>query len=228
MADSGYGLGIFGGVPGQDIEQQSGIGDIAGMGTDHVTGRACQWRDPGIGNQAKGRFDRHQALRRGGVLDRAAGLFGQASYGKAGCNGSRCTTGASSRGYVAINRIIGWAIPTAIGSGTVAAEGRNIGFAEHDGTSIDQASHNGSVVLGNKINAARGTGELRPASGGRQTGKIHRFLDDDRNTSQRAKFFACCTAFVDSACLLQSVGIHEGKRVVIRFILLDPCQGGGG
>ena len=182
-------FGILDRVAGQHVERERRVAHAAGDRPDHVA-VARQRHDAGIRHQREGRLDADERLRRGRVLDRAAGLLGEAEHRHAGRDGAsrcrRCCRRAGTRG----RRRCRSARPNCRWRGAGVAEHRHVGLAQDDGAGRAHPRHHRRVGAGHQVDAAGLAVEQRPARRGGKAHHVHRVLDHDRHAGQRPERLA--------------------------------------
>ena len=226
LADPGHGFGVGGGVAGERVEGERGVAHAAGDRPDHVTGAAGQRHHTGIRHEAEARLDADQPLRRGRVLDRAAGLLGQPQHGEARGH-RRGGAGAGAAGNaIGRGRVEGGAGPGIVGVAAGMAQHRHVGLAEDDAAGLAHPRRHRRVGRRDQVDAAGLGAEEVPAAGARQAGHVHRVLDDDGHPRERPQLLARRPAGIDGAGIVECLRIHHDERLVARVVGLDPRQEG--
>ena len=224
LADAGDRLRILGRVAGERIERERGIAHAAGDRPDHVARRAGERHHAGIRHQSEGRLEADAILRRGRVLDRAAGLLGERQHAEAG-GYRRRRSGAAAARHAVIERDVDGRAGPAVGRVRAGRrENGDVGLAENDAAGGAHARHDRRVRCRDKIDAASAARQKMPATGRRLARHVHRVLHRDRHTGQRAELFAGGAALVDRAGIVERLGVHGNVGVVGRIVALDARE----
>ena len=216
-------LRVFRRVASQHVECQRGVAHAPRDRPHHVA-IAGERHHARVGHQREAGLDPDQRLRRGGVLDRPAGLLRQAKHRHAGGDGGRGAGAAATRQELAPGGVVGRPRPAIVGVAAGMAQHGNVGLAQDDRTRRAHPRHNRGVGAGHQIDAAGLAVQQRPAGGGWKTHHVHRVLDHDGHTRERPERFTGGAATVDRPCVGQGVRIEEDDGVVVRVVGGDAVE----
>ena len=225
MANRGEGFRIFRRETSDGIETEGGIGHVARDRAHHVA-VARQRHHARIRHQPDRGFDPDQPLRRGGVLDRAAGLFGQPHHAHMGGNGTGRACARAAGRAVFGHDVQRGAGPAVIGMGAGPAEDRHVGLAQNDGIGRLHSGGHRRIPRGHQIGAAGAGIEQRPARGGGKADHIDRVLDHHRNSGQGTQSLACGAAAVHRTRGFERGIIHENDGIILLVQQLDLLKAG--
>ena len=192
---------------------------------DHVAQtRKRQHAD--VRHEREGRLDADQPLRGSRVLDRPAGLLGEAQHREARPDRRRRSGARSSGQELAPGCVIGGARPAVVGVAAGRAQDRDIGLAQDHRAGRPHPGHDRRVGGRIKIDAARLAVQKPPAAGRRESGHVHGVLDDNRHAVEGPKAFARRAPGVARPRVVERAGVHEHDRVVRRVVDRDAIEKG--